>query len=30
MKALTLYQPWATLIVAGHKHFETRSWAASY
>lgn len=30
MKALTLIQPWATLIVAGHKHFETRSWQTSY
>ena len=28
MKALTLYQPWASLIAIGAKHFETRSWAA--
>ena len=26
MKALTLWQPWATLIVMGQKRFETRSW----
>ena len=26
MKALTLWQPWASLIVLGHKRFETRSW----
>lgn len=26
MKALTLIQPWATLIVSGHKRVETRSW----
>ena len=26
MKALTLWQPWASLIVMGHKRFETRSW----
>ena len=26
MRALTLYQPWATLIAEGYKHFETRSW----
>jgi hypothetical protein len=24
--ALTLYQPWATLLVHGIKHYETRSW----
>jgi len=26
MKALTLWQPWASLIVMGQKRFETRSW----
>ena len=26
MRALTLHQPWATLIAEGYKHFETRSW----
>jgi activating signal cointegrator 1 len=26
MKALTLWQPWASLIVMGHKQYETRSW----
>ena len=26
MKALTLWQPWASLIVLRHKCFETRSW----
>ncbi len=26
MRALTLYQPWATLIAELLKHFETRSW----
>ena len=30
MKVLTLHQPWATLIVAGHKRYETRSWRTSY
>lgn len=29
MKAITLWQPWATLIVLGEKKFETRTWAAS-
>ena len=28
MKALTLYQPWASLIAIGAKQFETRSWPA--
>ena len=27
MKAITLHQPYASLIVEGHKKFETRSWA---
>ena len=26
MKALTLYDPWATLVVLGEKQYETRSW----
>lgn len=26
MKAITILQPWATLIALGEKHFETRSW----
>lgn len=30
MKALTLYQPWASLIACGVKTIETRSWATSY
>lgn len=30
MKALTLYQPWASLIALGVKTIETRSWATSY
>jgi activating signal cointegrator 1 len=28
MKALTLHQPWASLLVIGAKHHETRSWPA--
>lgn len=28
MNTLTLYQPWATLLADGHKHDETRHWAA--
>ena len=28
MKALTLIQPWASLIAEGHKRIETRSWRA--
>lgn len=27
MKAITLHQPWASLIAEGHKTIETRSWA---
>ena len=27
MKAITLHQPWASLIACGHKTVETRSWA---
>lgn len=30
MKALSLTQPWATLVANGSKQIETRSWAASY
>lgn len=30
MKALTLWQPWATLVAKGSKQFETRSWGTSY
>jgi hypothetical protein len=30
MKALTLTQPWATLVAIGAKRVETRSWSSSY
>lgn len=30
MKALTIYQPWASLIALGAKTIETRSWRTSY
>lgn len=30
MKAITIWQPWATLIVIRAKRFETRSWATKY
>lgn len=30
MKALSVRQPWAWLIVHGHKPLENRSWATSY
>lgn len=30
MKALTLTQPWATLVVRGIKRYETRSWHYAY
>lgn len=30
MKAITIHQPWATLIALGEKKFETRSWATKY
>lgn len=30
MKAITLYQPWASLVALGHKPHETRSWPTSY
>lgn len=30
MKAITLTQPWATLVAIGAKHIETRAWQTSY
>ncbi len=30
MKAITIHQPWATLIALGEKKFETRGWATKY
>lgn len=30
MKAITLYQPWASLLACGEKKYETRSWATRY
>jgi len=30
MKALTLHQPWATLVAIGAKRIETRSWSTQY
>ena len=30
MKALSLWQPWASLIAVGAKRFETRGWATAY
>lgn len=30
VKALSLWQPWATLVVSGAKQFETRSWSVGY
>ena len=30
VKALTLTQPWATLVATGHKQVETRSWRTHY
>jgi hypothetical protein len=30
MKAITLTQPWATLVAIGAKHFETRSWRTNH
>lgn len=30
IKAITIHQPWATLIVAGIKQFETRGWQTNY
>jgi hypothetical protein len=30
MKALSLWQPWASAIALGHKRIETRHWSTSY
>lgn len=30
MRAISLHQPWATLIATGAKQYETRSWSTSY
>src|SRR5205085_11846598 len=30
LKALSLLQPWATLVIIGAKTIETRSWSTSY
>ncbi len=30
MKAITLWQPWATFIALGYKKVETRSWPTTY
>ena len=30
VKVISLYQPWATLVVIGAKKFETRSWKTNY
>lgn len=30
MKAITIWQPWAELIVLGLKQYETRSWGTAY
>lgn len=30
MKAITLWQPWASMLACGAKQYETRSWATSY
>lgn len=30
MKVISLWQPWATLVVTGHKQIETRSWNTHY
>ncbi len=30
MKVISLLQPWATLVVLGHKKIETRSWQTPY
>jgi hypothetical protein len=30
MKALTLWQPWASLVAMGHKTVETRGWKTDY
>lgn len=30
MKAITLFQPWASLVALGEKRYETRSWSTRY
>jgi activating signal cointegrator 1 len=30
IKAISLHQPWASLIARGYKKYETRSWPTSY
>jgi len=30
MKAISLWQPWASLVAFGEKRFETRSWSTAY
>ena len=30
MKAITLWQPYASLVICGYKKFETRSWSTNY
>lgn len=30
MKAISLWQPWASAVAVGAKHYETRSWATDY
>jgi activating signal cointegrator 1 len=30
MKALSLYQPWASLVIMGRKRIETRGWRTNY
>lgn len=30
LKALSLWQPWASLVAAGHKRIETRHWSTPY
>lgn len=30
MKAITLWEPWATLVAYGYKRFETRGWVIRY
>lgn len=30
MKAITIREPWATLIISGHKSYEFRSWKTNY
>lgn len=30
MKAITIWQPWASLLISGQKIYETRSWATAY